>query len=1070
MTIYNRKPKKNLNNQKLVREDLIDTLYMDLLGPSDENEKLRENPIRNYEIGKIYPIERSNSKNIDDEVIIEEDEDVLDPNISEEFFSKNPENVVEVSVKRKMVSIGISCKPSKLDKQKVKIIFTGAIYKIINPDTDEVTTNFNYYNATWKRFPFVFKTELSLLENKKYDILGPTIHGIENDIIAELHLTIRGEIITISIINKNELFLNNENMRGKLLQEAYLTIFQPKIKLEFSHPLLSISKTKSSDLIDEIDEIAFLYRKRKAFAIGHNCSAEWELKDNPCNVMTSIIPKFRLPPLIPRQINENSDSYEKMIHDPSYLMNCDKDELHKALLKIKELYSKWIDSQINKSKSLSSDDLIIANKNIDKCNIALNRISDGIELIYNNKDVRYAFLLMNKSIDYQYSIKNKLSDNPFKFYWRHFQIGFILQSLHSTLINNHVDRDIVDLLWFPTGGGKTECYNGLSLTYLFYLRITDEKAIGVSIITRYTLRLLTLQQFNRSAEVICAAEVIRKQELPHSHPFSVGIWVGGDLTPNNRKEAKKQINGKDPLDIIFLINECPFCKSKIVPEDYVYDPNRIYIKCPDTNEKVNCQFSKALPIYFIDEDIYDYRPSLLIGTVDKFAQIPLNEKINSIFGIKPKITSPGLVIQDEMHLISGPLGSIVGIYEMLIDGLISIWSGVRPKIITSTATVRDADRQIQLLYNRETNIFPPNGLEISDNYFSYEANSDANDRLYLGLPEGTRASLFLIIRGVSALAQRCLSLLNDHKVSRKYLDAYWSNVIYFNSLKELGMVISASEEDIPNRLRFINYKIRKELSDEEREKRVFKYNVRSLELNSRIKTSEVKSIISKMNLSLLKTDNPVDLLLSSNMLSVGIDIGRLGLMFVVGQPMNNSEYIQATSRVGRSGNGLIFVIYRMAYPRDRSYYETFWQFHNAMYSYVDPSSLTPFSYPVRLRAFHAVVIGLIRHLHQDTRLHDQAGNIKRSLQFIDKIKEFIELKIKGSPQLFEDEKSAVIRQLEDLMEKIYVSTAQKREYRNDLLIPSTEFEINFNDEIHQFATLNSMRDVDGELYLIRKEE
>lgn len=565
--------------------------------------------------------------------------------------------------------------------------------------------------------------------------------------------------------------------------------------------------------------------------------------------------------------------------------------------------------------------------------------------------------------------------------WRPFQLVFILMNLNSMLDASHPDREMVDLIWFPTGGGKTEAYLGLSAFTIFLKRLRDKNDAGTTVIMRYTLRLLTAQQFQRAASLICACDKIRKEneEELGTARISIGLWVGESLTPTYRDDArkifKKMEQGREE-DNPFIVLKCPWCGSQM---GYLKNERRNKVKGykrrkVGTTETIiyqcdnsECNFSKTdfnLPLFVIDEDIYDNPPTLLIGTVDKFAMLTWRPEARKLFGFRDngeRLSPPGLIIQDELHLISGPLGSMVGLYETMIEELCTA-NNIKLKIIASTATISRAKEQINSLYGRGTqdvNIFPAQCLSAGDSFFAYEDNASTG-RLYVGifasaLPSHATAQ----VRVLSALLQSVKSIPVADEMER---DPYWTALTYFNSIRELGHAATLIRADISEYL--YSMWIRKGIKGDEK-----RFINKDIELTSRINSMDIPEYLEELSKSYQKEKYPVDVCLATNMISVGVDIQRLGLMTVIGQPKTTSEYIQATSRVGRSkkGPGLVFTIYNCFKPRDRSHCEHFQEYHSKIYSKVEPTSVTPFSAPARERALHAILIGLIRFYSEQSR-------------------------------------------------------------------------------------------------------
>ena len=554
---------------------------------------------------------------------------------------------------------------------------------------------------------------------------------------------------------------------------------------------------------------------------------------------------------------------------------------------------------------------------------------------------------------------------------------FILMTLRSTACPDAPDRLTVDLIWFPTGGGKTEAYLGLTAFAIFLRRLCDPNDTGVHVLMRYTLRLLTAQQFQRAAALVCAMEYLRRHGDDELGPaeFSIGIWLGSATTPNTRAQAIDHLRNlqHDPRVMNpFLLTRCPWCNAQIGPLKhrrrfmptvlgYRRDGNRVVLHCSDDR----CEFFKKLPVYVVDEDIYEYRPALVIGTVDKFAMLAWRPRARALFGIgddgKREVSPPGLIIQDELHLISGPLGSVAGIYETVIEELCTDHNShppKSPKIICSTATIRRYEEQIRALYGRsKVALFPPPGIDASDSFFSrYARERDgklSNGRMYVGVhAPGLRSMQTVQVRVFTALLQAPMSLGDG--AAR---DPWWTLLVFFNSLRELGTTKTLLQSDILDYRKVLEYRMGLERQD----MRQF-WNI--WELTSRMRGDEVPEAIAALSIPCTsKNERPVDVALASSIIEVGIDIDRLSLMCIVGQPKSTSQYIQVSGRVGRKWQerpGLVVVLYNPAKPRDRSHFEKFRSYHERLYAQVEPSSVTPFSPPVLDRFLHAVMVSYVR--------------------------------------------------------------------------------------------------------------
>ncbi len=786
-------------------------------------------------------------------------------------------------------------------------------------------------------------------------------------------------------------------------------------------PLPDSQRINTED--DDYESNQLLYRNVHNYAIGHGCAADWDESAGKVSwISSAVFPTYEIKPIVPSAIPGVSLDMLKMSPHGDF-----GDSARELKLMCAE-YQKWIDQLKTEKLKLESKYARTAERHIQNCETCLSRMLSGVELLEENKLVRTAFQYMNlamlmQQLHYNLPLQKWEDDgsgdirlaDPIKglpsvtdkntWYgnkdrygkWRPFQIAFILMNLHSMYDRGCDEREIVDLIWFPTGGGKTEAYLGLSAYTIFIRRLMNRDDSGTAILMRYTLRLLTAQQYERAAAMICACDLIRRdhEDLFGQVRISIGLWVGGTTTPNTMTDAVKKYNKMKNDGAInpFVMLKCPWCGAQmgVVERMHgIYETpgyrktrgahgrDRIIFQC--RNIENACDFSSSnydLPLYVVDDVIYESTPTLILGTVDKFAMLPFRPKAQGIFGYKDgiKITSPDLVIQDELHLISGPLGSMVGHYETLISELCTtrMKSGeIHPKVIASTATISRAKEQCHALYGCGTDKifqFPPSGLDAGNSFFAKE-DREQNGRQYVGiLATGSSSDTTTAIRLFSALLYGAKAMDVDDEKRR---DPYWTNVGYFNSIRELGQAATWIRAEIDHHLD-IMYKRRyddKRYPKEEYKKRR-RYIYRGEELTSRIAGDEVTASLANLNIrypaeldeNKKVREPPIDICLATNMISVGLDVPRLGLMTVAGQPKTTSEYIQATSRVGRNpaeAPGIVFVLYRPGRPRDKSHYEYFKGYHSRVYCNVEPTSVTPFSAPVRDRALHAIMIGMMR--------------------------------------------------------------------------------------------------------------
>lgn len=742
--------------------------------------------------------------------------------------------------------------------------------------------------------------------------------------------------------------------------------------------------------------LTMLYRYHEMYAVGHGCAADWGGQvdgEGVAWVKATVLPAFEAPSITPViRLRDGGDLTVDMraLADDSR-MQAAREQIGGLL----DAYESWIADRRAEIATLPQQMRPTAHSHLVECKEALLRMRAGWQMVQEVPQVRKAFQLANRAMLTQQarsssSIRKAALDTHGDFVfvgspptseprsdrgrWRPFQIAFFLAVLESVANRDSEHRNTVELIFFPTGGGKTEAYLAVAAFGMFLRRLRDNADAGTEVLMRYTLRLLTTQQFLRASALVCAMEELRERtpELG-DREFSIGIWVGGASTPNSRKDAVAKLErlssgGENP----FLLLRCPWCnaafgairdqqagrRKKYAVAGYRKIGPSVRFKCSDAS----CHFSrKPLPIYVVDEDLYAARPTLVIGTIDKFALLAWKPDARALFGIdstgQHDVSPPGLIIQDELHLISGPLGSMSGLYEAVIEDLCTEDGPlpVKPKIVASTATIRRYREQVSNLYGRgDTRLFPPHGLTADDSFFArWARNEDGSlrrGRRYIGVHgPGLGSMQTAQVRTASALLQAPMELPHDER------DPWWTCLTFFNSLRELGNTLTLFQADIPTYLGGVN---NRDGLDRNRQR----WPRRPLELTSRLRNDEVPRAIADLEIG-LGEQGCVDVCLASNIIEVGIDIDRLSLMTVVGQPKTTSQYIQVTGRVGRRWEerpGLVVTLYGAAKPRDRSHYERFRTYHERLYAQVEPTSVTPFALPVLERAVHAALVAYVR--------------------------------------------------------------------------------------------------------------
>ena len=811
-------------------------------------------------------------------------------------------------------------------------------------------------------------------------------------------------LLTVSLVNRSEKTGGPDSR--SLLDERCL--FQSRFAVRLGdvsregaiHPYPESWETPGDR---ESASIALLYRQQHTFGVGHGCAADWErgAPARVAEVRAECLPWFDTPSITPDVRREDGTKLTVRMAELAGLI--DGSDGIQGLEEVVGGYERWIAARHREAGTLAVRFRGAAVDHLTQCEAAALRMRAGIEYLRTDARAREAFTLANQAMLMQRSRSDlarreatfdeddkrlafampytplnfgELSERD-EYTWRAFQIAFLLMTIRTVADGAPEHRDTVELIWFPTGGGKTEAYLGLAAFHMFLRRLSDPGHDAVDVLMRYTLRLLTAQQFQRAATLLAAMEFLRRQrpERLGEHPFSIGLWVGGGSTPNRRADALRAVREMEKLQRDqrnpFILLRCPWCQAAMGPYNplgkrgrkvrgapkilgYEQSEGTVVLKCPDRK----CDFTDGLPVHVIDEDIYERRPAFLIATVDKFATLAWRPEARSLFGLgkegERSRPPPGLIIQDELHLISGPLGSMVGLYEAVIDELCTdrrTEPATRPKIVSSTATISRYREQIQALYARpEVALFPPPGLSVEDSFFGrYAQNEDGSlqpGRRYVGIhAPGLGSFQTTQVRTYASILQA--ARLDD----AEQRDPWWTLVLFFNSLRELGTAVSLVQSDVVDHLR----SIRERMGTPWDHLRMLR---RIEELTGRLQDHEVPAMLESLDTRTTGKGTPVDVCLASNILEVGVDIDRLSLMAVVGQPKTTSQYIQVTGRVGRSWwerPGLILSIYSPSRPRDRSHFERFRSYHQRLYAQVEPTSVTPFSRPALERALHAVM-------------------------------------------------------------------------------------------------------------------
>ncbi len=888
----------------------------------------------------------------------------------------------------------------------------------------------------------------------------------ENPVSAFPLVKIRGRarrfksfwLVTLFMVNDQP--SQKENVDHQWLFQPCLTVSDPAGNSIFLERA-GVVESRQDETDGELAQLAMLYRDVVEFAVGHGTAvhAEPDPADHTraVRLTTTNVPTFEVPRTEQPKIDKNPllGGFEL---DMKTLARAGDGAFADMLTPVVTAYRDWLHKQERRlgepAERLEAHQDAAEQALID-ARIVADRIEAGVTLLGRDPNAAEAFRFANEAMwrqrIQQIAISHQKNaaenekrqvtlaeamtavDIPKNRSWRLFQLAFFCLNLPSLTDPAHAERAddsaLVDLLFFPTGGGKTEAYLGL-VAYTFAIRrlqgmiASDDGDLdgseGVAVLMRYTLRLLTSQQFQRAAALVCACEYLRRERVVRDArwgetPFRLGLWIGSSTTPNWTNDAREAVESArqrdgftggqaDPLKL----TACPWCGATIDTGSNVRidaslwrtittcsDP---YGDCPFTEKQSR---GEGIPVVTVDEEIYRLLPAFVIATVDKFAQLPWNGALHLLFGRTyqrctrhgfrsrdldgatnhvekdthrainglpeaktipcDRLRPPDLIIQDELHLISGPLGTLVGLYETVIDKLASMTLDgveVRPKVVASTATIRRAAVQGKALFQRALSVFPPAVLDVGDNFFAEQIDPSESSpgRRYVGVcARGLRLK--------AAEARLTISILAAAQaVFEKYgpaADPYMTLVGYFSALRELAGMRRMIDDDVRQRLP------RAELRGLGKRPGLLAMG----ELTSRMRSDDIPKMLDRLGLPHVPGERtyssagPLDVVLATNMISVGVDVPRLGLMLTVGQPKSTAEYIQATSRVGRELKmpGIVFTLYNWQRPRDLSHYERFEYDHATFYRQVEALSVTPFSRRAIDRGLTAIVVAIIRH-------------------------------------------------------------------------------------------------------------
>ena len=1112
-----------------VRENLLDALRLDLVGPEpglgNNTEVLNQNPSRWYLTGFLIPTgageEQAKDEDSDDELETSSEAGGADD-------GTEPDKAV-VRRARFPASIGVSALLAE-EASSIDVVVRWGDYEQLLPD-EELGKNL------WRRKACQETVTIELPTGKnrwRKDVGVPNSLGLQLA-VALKQLPENASAGLPKGTRSVSLFLVNNRTPAPDEKRDEAFIFQASLEVSTEVPFVPRPDLRSIGSKEWDMQVADLqYRDAFEYVVGHTISTYAEVEDGQCSkVRTRWIPEANVEKVSASKISGVD------LGMASLSMTRDFEDGKEKLSGFAKAYRKWIDDQEQSLSGLSKERTEIAETLLARARFAANRIDRGVELLADDT-VREAFCLANKAMAEQARRRLDLPLNDVK--WRPFQLAFVLMNMEGIVDPKSADRKVVDLLFFPTGGGKTEAYLGLAAFTLVLRRLRNPgiTSAGMTVLMRYTLRLLTLDQLGRASSLICALELEREKDVEKlgEWPFEIALWVGSAATPNKMgnkgDKFKESARGKtiafkndDRKPSPIPLEACPWCGEKFSKNSFALKPNadnptNLVVHCASRD----CEFSgasgRALPIVAVDEPIYDRLPCFMIATVDKFAAMPWTGEVGKFFGRAERydkhgfygpcnpgagaplpdgeLLPPELIIQDELHLISGPLGTVAGLYETALDELCHRevdGERIGPKVIASTATVRRAEEQIRALFNRQSvEIFPPPGPDRRDSFFAKTDSPEvSNARLYTGIAAPGRSPKKIFLKAqlcLMAAAKREYELNKPaNKDELNPADPYMTVLGYFNSLRELGGARRIVEDEVSSAL--MRYGSRKRIGEDQGlfVDRHIDYEV--VELTSRVSTAKVAEAKQRLELEFGKelrpkpgvVVRPIDVALATNMISVGLDIVRLGLMIAFGQPKTSSEYIQSTSRVGRDEKrpGLVVTILNLNRPRDRSHYERFAAYHESFYRHVEATSVTPFSPRALDRALAATLVAMARQGHSPMTPAKGAAEILSERQELSFVVDALAARAENhrdfdDPADRDELRATVRRRCQDLLDDwsmivdTYRDTGTATQYQREVgeakqllyefLSPDLE---GLHDRHFKFRANRSMRDVEPEVNL-----
>ena len=964
----------------------------------DGQEVLRTSPTRVYGIGVLYP-----EMTQDQEELLTADQtqqdipadtapiDVPEPSPAGRGESEDTVQVSEGGARPRSVAVSFHV-PATVAEAAITI--SGGRYErmpiVVAGSAEQV----------WRRRPVFVEVSVDPRHSSNQSI---EVDGLVLTVGVDSRPSNDGHLVTAYLVNSSE---SGGDIPARCL-------FQARLSVEVNEVLPYPSAQHGVG--DDDAAFDLLYRHHPVLAIGHSTDAQiTRLDSGKWNIQNNSFPIVQHAAVTADITDTQGHPYAVGMQDLAQM----NEDATTAIEHLITDYRAWIEDRERELGTISDPRLAsVGRTHIAACRAFADDMAEGWRLVQSDAHAQQCLTWASAAMNSQrigseaplrevtVERKGSIADvtvagiNPHsapstqQSFWRPFQIAFILASLPPAIDPAHPKREHVDIIWMPTGGGKTEAYLGLAAFTILWQRskrVARNTQIDatVDVLMRYTLRLLTAQQVQRAAALMCALEVLRKRNISKlgDKPLRIGAFLGIASTPNRREDAVKvwthlnsgQSGAKSERG--FLLTRCPWCGAQMgsiggsmvgyQKRNLVNEPGkqRIAAACP----AADCEFymdregAGGLPVLEVDEDIYAQPPAFLVGTIDKFARLSWKGEARSLFGLRAqggkvirKSDPPALMIQDELHLIAGPLGSLNALYEVTIQKLCEFDGGVSPRIIAATATTRNFERQVTRLYGRpHSRLVPPPALDVDDSFFA-RVDHEKPGKLYVAVcAPGFGSGVAAQLRTNAALAQAAgvLDAIGEDA------DPWWTNLAFFSSRRSLALQLTASQVGLDQATYAIasmsGIRTGRLTEQGTRTMRRSINQVKELTATSRDNVTEVLGQLGTP----MGQRGAIDLCFATSMIEVGVDVPRLGLMTVMGQPKSYSQYIQVTGRVGRSkaAPGIIFVVLSPHNVRDRSHFETFTSSHQRLYAAVEPVSITPFTAQALERGLAGAITGLMR--------------------------------------------------------------------------------------------------------------